>query len=135
MALKDPGTRRLPQFALWQLFWVMTVIAGLLALHRLGIVVAGAITFFGAESLVVVLGTMLIVNRRPSDRALNIFLRGTLGGAILATVCVGWIFLAGFVLRPDARMLAMAGIASFVGAIIGSAIAAGFLYWRARNRA
>ena len=111
------------QFRLWHLFWLMSVIAGLLALGRLDIVDSGRIVFVGAELVVVVVGTAGLVHRVLHQRFSSVVLRGALGGACLAEICFGWIFLVSFLLMPRPQALAMMVVLAMLGGLVGLVVA------------
>jgi hypothetical protein len=128
--LSQKGSRRPLQFSLAHLQWVVLLVAALCALARLDIVQLGLFVYLAGMLLVITLGTGIVLARRRPSHPRDYLIHGGLAGSCLGAVCLGWVFVVVWIIKPSTRPLWMLGIVTTLGAMIGVIVGLAMFAWQ-----
>ena len=130
----DERGRRPFQFTLGRLLSVVALIAVLCALARLDIDTLGRLIYLTSMLTVISLGTTIAVARRHPTRLRDGVIRGGFAGSCLAAICLGWMFVLFWFIKPSIEPLLGLGVVTVSGGLLGMLIGLGLTFWQGRHR-
>jgi hypothetical protein len=98
------------------------MVAVLCALARLDIDQIGKVIYFVSMLTVITVGTAGIVVGRGPTSLRGGMVRGALAGSCLSAVCLGWMFVLLFVIKPGIGPLLVLGSVTMLGGLLGGLI-------------
>jgi hypothetical protein len=126
-------SRRPLQFPLVRLQWVILSVAVLCALARLDSDQIGKVMYLVGMLTVITVGTAGIVVRRGPTGLRGGMARGGLAGSCLSAVCLGWMFVLLWVIKPGIGPLLALGSVTMLGGLLGGLIGLATVVWQRKH--